>query len=152
MAMGNLGPGEHMMGNISTYAADQLENIACTTQPSWRELMKGFQLARFLLEYIKIQNDILCMSRVIHKSEQKMDLQVQFFCGCGVNVLRTIVQVWVCCGGRNKMHETLEEEDEPGEFLKALIPHLTLKMELILPPCYSRGLRELHEAMNLRIF
>ena len=28
MGMGNVGRGEYMMGNISTYAADHLENIA----------------------------------------------------------------------------------------------------------------------------
>lgn len=51
-----------------------------------------------------------------------------------------------------KWTEHLEEEDEPGERLKTLNPHLTLKMELILPPRCSRGFRELHEAVNLRIF
>lgn len=51
-----------------------------------------------------------------------------------------------------KCTKHLEEGDEPGELLKTLTPHLTLKMEHILPPWCSRGFGELHEAMNLRIF
>lgn len=70
------------------------------------------------------------MSREIHKSEQKMDLQVQFFCGCSVNALsvhavRVIVQRGFVVVEEIKCTKYLEEEVEPGELPKALTPHFS---------------------------
>lgn len=68
--------------------------LPSTAQPSGRELMKRFQMARFLLESIKTQNDTWYMSRKTHKSEQKMDLQGQPFAAAVLMLSECMLSEW----------------------------------------------------------
>ena len=126
-----MGRGEHMMGDISTYATDHLQNTAQHHSAKLKGIDEGIPTGQISPGIHKNSKCHLVHGRKTHKSEQKMGLQVRSFAAALLMLSECMCQsdhaTWAACGGRSKMQRTQKQCSSQEGFPKSLPTFLHIK-------------------------
>lgn len=150
MATGNLGPGECMMGNMSPWAAGQLENVAWRQSAKLKGTDEGVPTGQ---PAPGIHKNLKWHFVPERTNPQKMGLPVQCFGAAELRLLGVHAGEWLQCGfavrEETKCTEPWGEGVEARDLAKALTSRFsTLTMALVHTLLTQQRFQRIHRVSD----